>query len=37
MSSFLDTINYFKIKYDIFNLLNELHDFVTNYDLNKIK
>ena len=37
MMSFLDSIKYFRSKYEIFNLLEELHNYVSNHDLSKIK
>ena len=36
MTSVLNILNYFKKKYEIFNLINELQNYVSNYDLSKI-
>ena len=36
MTSVLNTLNYFKKKYEIFNLIDDLHKYVSNYDLSKI-
>ena len=36
MTTVLNILNYFKEKYEIFNLIDELQNYVSNYDLSKI-